>query len=292
VRPDTLLTIYELRSPDPQGLAFLAGSPEPEELFGPDLAGLHIEEDFAFLFFLNDHDLSPFLVSHPTLELRQIHHLRYDQWQDGANGEPLRVGPLLLLPGAGEVGSELEPGQSSADCPPIYIDPGLAFGFGGHPTTRACLGFLTRLLRPGTLAAPTLATALDLGCGTGVLTLAAARLGVHSVLGVDHSHLAVRCATQNVARNGLQARARIRRGLAQDYAQAPGELVMANLPLFVLKDLLRLRAFENRRYLIYSGLLAEEGEIFQAALVESSKRRFQVLDICRDDRWVSGLLAF
>jgi ribosomal protein L11 methyltransferase len=152
------------------------------------------------------------------------------------------------------------------------------------------LRFLARLLRPGSLAAPTIASALDLGSGTGVLSLAAARLGVGRVLGVDHSHLAVRCANRNAAINGLGSKVRFERGLAQDYAKAPGELAMANVPMFVQRDLIDLGAFAGRDYLVFSGLLASEENAFLGALADSLGGGLKIVDSDRDDRWVTGLV--
>ncbi|MDR1577045.1 MAG: 50S ribosomal protein L11 methyltransferase [Deltaproteobacteria bacterium] len=295
MRPDTELTIYEIRVAQPGGLEFLAGPPEPEERFGPDLAGLHFEADFAFLFFINGFDLKPFLAQYPFLELRRIHCLRYDQWQDGATMEPMTMGPLKLWPWPDQVSpgiDQLSPTPPAEECPPIYIDPGLAFGFGGHPTTRACLSFLIRLYKPKALGTLIPVKALDLGSGTGVLSLAAARLGAQTVLGVDYSHLAVRCANRNAELNGLSDKAHFERGLAQDYARIPAELVMANLPLFVLKDLIDLGAFHGRRHLIFSGLLADEGDIFLDALTSGLTETWKLVDSLRDDRWVSGLVEF
>ncbi|MDR1396080.1 MAG: 50S ribosomal protein L11 methyltransferase [Deltaproteobacteria bacterium] len=288
LRPETELTIFELRASDPAGLDFLAGPPEPEERFGPSLAGLHLEGDFAFLFFTEDYCLDPFLEDCPFIEVRQIHRLRYDQWQDGAWMEAMTSGPLTVCP----VWAAAGPGPKASGLEPIIIDPGLAFGFGGHPTTKACLGFLVRLLRPGTAAVPVIRTALDLGTGTGILALAAARLGAGEILGVDHSHLAVRSARKNVLLNRLEGRVRIERGLAQAYAGRPGQLVMANLPLFVLQELLESGAFDGREHLIYSGLLPSEGEIFLEELTRRLGGKFILRDCFRGDRWISGLVDF
>ncbi|MDR0548886.1 MAG: 50S ribosomal protein L11 methyltransferase [Deltaproteobacteria bacterium] len=279
MRADELLTIYEIRAKEPQDLEFLGLG--QKELLGPDLAGLHLEGDFAFLFFVHDFDLKPFLSAYPKLTIEAIHRLRYDQWRDGDLGGPLELGPLSVWPGP------LGPAPLG-DQKVLYIDPGLAFGYGGHPTTKSCLKFLVRLLAPKTLAPPSMTAALDLGSGTGVLGLAAALLGVKNVLGVDHSHLAVDQALKNVALNGLEERVKFVQGLAQDYSNVKGELLMANVPLFVQKDLIAAGAYDDRSYAIFSGVLTEEGEAFYAALRE--RRPFKVIDFERCDRWLTGLL--
>jgi ribosomal protein L11 methyltransferase len=97
---------------------------------------------------------------------------------------PVRVGPLWL----GPPWEEPDPGAV-----PVVIDPGLAFGTGAHATTRLCLELL--LERPTT-------SVLDLGCGSGVLAVAAARLGFGPVIALDVDPLAVQAARANASRNG------------------------------------------------------------------------------------------
>ncbi|MDR0356350.1 MAG: 50S ribosomal protein L11 methyltransferase [Deltaproteobacteria bacterium] len=291
MKPETPLTIFELRAANKADLLFL-DSGSKEEQFGPELAphlaGFHVESDFAFLFFVSEVDLSPFLERRPGLEIRQTHHLRYDQWQDGAASPPIVLGPLQILPVFGaEAPPSIAPRPLGA-LEPLAIDPGLAFGFGGHPTTRACLEFLLRLYKPGSLESASPKTVLDLGCGTGILSLAAVRLGAASALGVDHSHLAADSAILNARKNGLADRVTIRRGLAQDFAAEPAELVLANIPLFVLSDLLELKAFDERRHLVISGLLPDEGDAFLNRL--TTRLKVKVLDRMRSDRWVSFLI--
>jgi ribosomal protein L11 methyltransferase len=233
-------------------------------------------------------ELRDFLVRFPELELREIHELRYDQWQDGAGSPPLSVGPLVIRPVFGKNAVMAEGQGSSKGVLDVLIDPGLAFGFGGHPTTRACLEFLVRLYKPGTVVSPSPETALDLGCGTGVLALAAARLGAKKALGLDHSHLAVDAAEINTGLNHLEDAVTVKRALAQDYARYPAKLVMANIPLFVLRDLVELEAFADRDYVIVSGLLPEEGETFLSLLAK--KIDCEILDSQRSDRWINYLL--
>ncbi len=79
---------------------------------------------------------------------------------------------------------------------PLYLNPGLTFGTGSHPTTQLCLELLEEVVSGGELA-------LDLGCGSGILAIAALRLGVESVVGVDIDPKAVDVAYENAAMNGI-----------------------------------------------------------------------------------------
>ncbi|MDR3153070.1 MAG: 50S ribosomal protein L11 methyltransferase [Deltaproteobacteria bacterium] len=285
MRPDTLLSIYELRAPS-QDVRSVFDRFDLKTLVGPQLQGFHWETDFAFLFCTAKADLEPLLRAVPGLELRKEHLLRYDEWQDGAGARPIVLGPLSILPWEGD-----EPPARTEACtpgtfPPVYVDPGLAFGYGGHPTTKACLGFLLRIMDPRNPKPPR--TFLDLGSGTGVLSLAALRLGGERALGVDYSHLAAECARNNARINGLADKAAFEYGLATGRADFPAEVLMANIPLAVHLELLELGAYSGRRYLIISGLLPQEADELKARLRESLK--FRELDNHRDDRWSSWLL--
>jgi ribosomal protein L11 methyltransferase len=98
----------------------------------------------------------------------------------------------------------------------VRLDPGLAFGTGTHPTTQLCLRGVERLVRPGTRV-------LDVGTGSGILAIAAARAGATDVLGVDVDPMAVDAARANVRLNRLARRVRILEGSAEDVV-SPGSL--------------------------------------------------------------------
>ncbi|MDR2352683.1 MAG: 50S ribosomal protein L11 methyltransferase [Deltaproteobacteria bacterium] len=304
MQKDDLLTIYELRVEQPQDRAKIIEL-DLKQILGPSLSGFHFEEDFLFLFCINPTDLTPLYQKVPHLELKTQHLLRYSEWQDGAGANPIFVGPLQIYPSTFKDAQadllespdpvfrsspEVPPLSTSLGfteiLPPLYLDPGLAFGYGGHPTTQDSLLFLIKLFSPLNPKIPQ--KGLDLGTGTGVLALAAARLGIQGILGVDHSHLAVEAAQKNVALNQLEERVTIVRGLAAAYADFPADLVMANVPYFVHTEFLELRGYDNRQHLILSGLLHEEGEKFITQLKE--RYCVEILDQIRDDRWISYLL--
>jgi ribosomal protein L11 methyltransferase len=100
------------------------------------------------------------------------------------------------------------------------IDPGRAFGTGSHPTTQLCLGFLTDL-EPSSL--------LDAGCGSGVLSIAAAKLGFEPIVAIDVDPAAVEAARRNALANGVEVD--VRQGDALEENLPGTELVLANMSL-------------------------------------------------------------
>jgi ribosomal protein L11 methyltransferase len=126
----------------------------------------------------------------------------------------------------------------------IVIDPGRAFGTGGHPTTRLCLDLLLGL---------TPAPLVDLGCGSGILAVAAARLGFAPVVAVDEDPVAVETTRANAARNTVEVETR--RGSVVDDPLPAAEIAVANItPETVERAAERFRG----RLLVSSGYLARE----------------------------------
>jgi ribosomal protein L11 methyltransferase len=144
---------------------------------------------------------------------------------------------------------------AGAALPEVVIDPGQAFGTGGHATTRLCLELLLTLQPGGPL--------LDVGCGSGVLTIAAAKLGWAPLTGLDHDPHAVDATRENAAANGVRLEAR-RWDLRTD-ALPPAPLVVANLVRPLLLILAGRVAQEPPATLIAGGLLDHEADEVAAA---------------------------
>jgi ribosomal protein L11 methyltransferase len=146
---------------------------------------------------------------------------------------PARAGGLWIGP----------PWESSAmDEPAIVVDPGRAFGTGAHPTTRACIELL---------AAQARGSVLDAGCGSGVIAVAAARLGFAPVLAVDRDPVAVEVTLETARRNGAQIDAWAADVLSDELPAV--DLVVANIELRAVEQLLGRRPAEA---VVTSGYLA------------------------------------
>jgi ribosomal protein L11 methyltransferase len=149
----------------------------------------------------------------------------------------------------------------------VVIDPGQAFGTGAHPTTRLCLELLLDLRAEGPLA--------DLGCGSGVLAIAAAKLGFGPIAAVDHELAAIEATTENARVNGVSLD-RVERVDLREQPAPVAPVTVANLvrPLLLrVADLLP----EQPETLIVSGLLVGEEDEVAAAFASFSERRRQRL---------------
>jgi len=138
----------------------------------------------------------------------------------------------------------------------LELDPGLAFGTGSHPTTRLCLEWLEQNVTPR-------ASVLDYGCGSGILGIAALKLGAGDVLGVDIDPSALTAASDNAARNGVALRLQA----SSAPLEQPFDRVVANIltnPLMLLAPLLTARLKPAGR-LALSGVLASQAEQVIAA---------------------------
>jgi ribosomal protein L11 methyltransferase len=158
----------------------------------------------------------------------------------------------------------------------LLIDAGAAFGTGRHETTRGCLLALDRLARAG----HEFQRILDLGCGSGVLALAAAKLWQGQVLGADNDPDAVRVARENAALNGLAQRIHVLRsqgfGAAGLRRRSPFDLILANIlagPLVRLAPGLARHLAPGGRAVL-SGLLASQ----EAEVLAAQHRQGLVLD--------------
>lgn len=167
-----------------------------------------------------------------------------------AQFDPIPIGgPLWIVP------TWHTPPDTSDKAINLVLDPGLAFGTGSHPTTRMCLQWLVRERPVGSV--------LDYGCGSGILAIAAAKLGACEVVGVDIDPQAVRSAHDNAEANTVTAAFFD----ASDKLPAPYDLqtydvVLANIlanPLRILAPALTAR-LKPGASLVLAGLLAEQAE--------------------------------
>lgn len=224
--------------------------PEPETGF----LGCWLEGGSAFLFFDRPSDERAREMA-GAAPLREQFEMSYLEWQGGEAILPFQAGTLMVRPPW--LDPPLEWTESGHE---LLLDPGVVFGSGNHPTTRHSLASLVSI--SGLISPPTIVdpkewrlekTTLDLGCGTGILSIAAAKLGA-VVKAVDLNPLCVETTRRNVELNGLSDRIEVIRADALDFASEPAELVMANLESAIIDKFATGGGFRNRHHLILSGL--------------------------------------
>ena len=164
------------------------------------------------------------MVPMPPLRARDVDA---EEWESVLRGHftTLRVGKRLLVCPLWEK-YEAQPGEVV-----LLLDPGASFGTGHHPTTRLCLQLLESRVRPGIRV-------LDVGTGSGILAIAAAKLGAATVVGVDTDPLAVRMARRNVRTNGVQDRVKALRGTIPLAGEERSDLVVANITSAILEAIM------------------------------------------------------
>jgi ribosomal protein L11 methyltransferase len=156
-----------------------------------------------------------------------------DRWREFHR--PVRIGRLW-------VGPPWETPPTGGES--IVVDPGRAFGTGGHATTRLCLRHLAAL-EPGSL--------LDVGCGSGVLAIAGSRLGFEPVVALDHDPTALEATRRNARANGVALECRLADGLSGPLP--PTDVLVANISAEATE---RLVAHADTRVVVASGYLEQD----------------------------------
>ena len=167
----------------------------------------------------------------------------------------------------------------------LRLDPGMAFGTGMHPTTRLCLAAIEERMEPESRV-------LDVGTGSGILSIAAARHGAREVVGIDVDPVAVVAARANVRLNRLARRITIVEANPTDSADAQSaalerfDMVLANITARTNAQLAPFHAasLAPTGRLVLSGILADTAEMVSAALQDVG---LTVLDIEQDGDWVA-----
>jgi len=172
--------------------------------------------------------------------------------------------------------------EPAADDVVVEIDPGMAFGTGLHPSTRLCLQALETLVQPGTRL-------LDLGTGSGILAIAAARLGAGRVVALDVDELAVRATTANAAANGVAHRLQVAQGSIEQLAANPEPFagMLVNITVDVILSLLErglLAHLSPGGWFVASGMLEDQAGQVLAVLGENG---LTALQIRQEKDWVA-----
>ena len=159
----------------------------------------------------------------------------------------------------------------------IEIDPGMAFGTGTHETTSMCINQIEKNLKSGD-------TVIDIGCGSGILSMAAVLLGAEKATGVDLDPVAVRVALENVELNNLQDKIEILHGNLTDVIREKADIVVANIMADIILILLEdVREFiKDDGLFISSGIIQEKRAAVEARLLE---KNFSIVEVETKGEW-------
>jgi ribosomal protein L11 methyltransferase len=203
----------------------------------------------------------------PEPEFRFVQETDWaEAWK--AHYQPIKIGQRLIVVPAWLASPEP---QRIA----IQMDPGMAFGTGTHPSTQLCLEYLERLMPTAACAAPV--NLIDVGCGSGILAIAALKLGAARALGVDIDPLAVRVARQNAQLNGVGERLELGKGSVGEIRAGAFGLQTAHLVVANILAPVILRLFDEglgelvvpSGTLVMAGILAEQAAQVEAAALNT-----------------------
>lgn len=257
----------------------IQGDVEDEDLPSREaLIGTWPEGECSYVFFKEsrEEEIRRWADARPGLKYRSETVVDYRDWEAGRKVEHTRAGRFLICP----VWDRREAAEGEIR---ILLDPGVAFGTAHHPTTRACLELMQRVFEEDPPR-----RVLDLGAGTGILSIAAARLGAESVVAVDYNKLAVKTAENNLRLNGVRDRVALRHGDAADFLNAEADLLIANLYYSALRDLTENPHFATGKWCLLSGLHAGEAE---QMIKHLEKIPLGMIELKNVDNWHTMLLA-
>lgn len=285
--PDRWLVVEVDRPADPNDVGLLV-----EELLTFPVRGVEELEDGLAIYLAAEGREASEIVDEIRLRLDRIldgpAHVRFrwqshqaweESWKRGL--EPRRITSRLVV-SPSWMDPELEAGDLL-----VVVDPGMAFGTAEHPTTRGSLRLLDRLIEPGQRVA-------DVGAGSGILSIAAARLGADEVVALEVDPASCETARENVRRNGVADRVRVEeRDVTPEFL--PGEAlfdgIIANIESGVLLRLLSAfrSGLREGGWLILSGVLADESAQVQSA-AEREGFRFHTED-CEGEWWSAAFTS-
>jgi len=209
-----------------------------------------------------------------TLEM-EMQSVADEDWSENWKKyyKPFRIGSRLV------VKPTWEPYTARPDDLVIELDPGMAFGTGTHETTNMCMQLLEKHLRDGMRV-------MDVGTGSGILAIAAAKLGATDVLAIDIDPDAVKVARENVALNAVDGHVRVVVGDLCKSEAMPCELAVAN----IVADAICMLAGPLTRHLQQNGLLICSGiirEREQDVLLAAKQAGYTVYDRIEKGEWVA-----
>lgn len=225
----------------------------------PAFIGNWEEDGYSFLFYTRPalSQIEILIDRHNEVKLLDQFQMSYEDWHGGPL-LPVQIGRIKVIPPWWRESKQQKrsPGRSADaydDAIEILLDPGVVFGTGTHPTTHHCIEAIQMVS-----ADKHIRRVVDLGTGTGLLAIIAAKLGCELTLAVDLNRLAAITAQKNIHLNQLENRILAIQGSAENFVDFPSDLVISNIHYDVMKRLIRRNCFSSGQSIILSGLLRSQ----------------------------------
>ena len=231
------------------------------------------DEAVSFLFFSSSCDdlVQQILKKNRGLRLIEKYEMTGEQWH-GDKIEPYYVNDLCIYPPWNK------PLENDGGIKGIILDPGVVFGTGRHQTTEDCLYLLHRLCTRNRID-----SVLDIGTGTGLLSLGAAALGCKHVMACDFNRLAVKTTLNNIRLNKFEDRVLAFQAKGEQIMDIDCDLLVANIHYDVMRHMIESPFLLEKKWFILSGLLNSEAKKVLASL--ACKKVHIVERRCPDGVW-------
>lgn len=185
--------------------------------------------------------------------------------------KPIRIGEKIIIKPSWET-YELEQNDIM-----IELDPGMAFGTGTHETTAMCTEALEKYLKSRDVV-------YDIGCGSGILSIVAAKLGAEKVIGVDLDELCIKVSNENIVLNKVDDIVEIRQGNLLDVVEEKANIIVSNIIAEIIAEMTKdLRDYlKDDGMFITSGIIVEKVNLVKKSLLENG---FKIIDIIERKGW-------
>ena len=255
--------IQDAHSPSSQSTILIAYFPMD------DLVGERVRKVQRFIDLLPEWDLS---AKHASITIKAVQDTDWaEEWRSSFS--PQKIGDCIVV---APTWIEIVPKPSEVL---IRLDPGMAFGTGQHPTTRLSIRLLEKTIKGNEVLA-------DIGTGSGILSIAAAKLGASSIDAVDLDETTLPVASNNIQLNGVESVIHLQAGNGLDVCSAKYDAIIANILTKVLLPMIpKFSRFLNARgVVILSGIMKQEA----AQIVKALKmHQLSPINIEQDEEWVA-----
>ncbi len=248
----------------------------------PDLIGTWIEDETAILFFHKEKKtLIEEIKKRNNATILYEANLNYQDWEAGLDISTFAVPPLVVVPLWEAEKLQLQQGEIA-----VHLDPSVIFGSGFHPTTRMCLQVISDIV---TSDANAVKSMVDLGTGTGLLSIGAAKLGVKEIRCYDNNPFACAVANKNVRLNDCDKQIQVKEtDLRNKLPDTEVDLLVANLYKGLLLEFFENPDFWKAKYYLISGFIPSmEAELMTALPMD----KLTLLERRKSDTWRLWLLA-